>query len=221
MVDQKVLDLDDHMEIKHKQDIPSISRIIVASIPVRDVEEAKAWYSLHLGIDFDSRRLHAGNLNIGFSAVENHVPSQHSIFIWQTSDLAHAYKSMKDNGITLHGDINWNCRYFVFADMDGNRMTMWQQDEEAIFWLTGVKTDAELQEVIKRALFCRNNYSRTWSAFEDELQICETIRGRKIILDGWSKLQSVLPEEARMLKESVQRHNAKYPSHEWLLEARN
>jgi predicted enzyme related to lactoylglutathione lyase len=221
MEDQTVLVLDDHMEIKHKQDIPSISRIIVASIPVRDVEKAKAWYSLHFGIDFDSHRLHAGNLNIGFSKVENHVPSQHSIFIWQTSDLAHAYQSMKDNGVKLQGDINWNCRYFVFADMDGNRMTMWQQDEEAIFWLTEVKTAPELQEVIIRALFCKNKYGRTWSAFEEELLLCETIRGRKIILDGWSKLQSVLPEEARMLKESVQRHNAKYPSHEWLLESRN
>lgn len=128
---------------------------------------------------------------------------------------------MKANGVTMHGDINWNCRYFVFADADGNRMTMWQQDEEAIFRISQVTTAEELQEVIKKALFCRNNYGRTWSAFEEELLLCNTIRGRKIVLDGWGHLQSVLPEEARMLKACVQRHNAKYPSHEWLLEARD
>ncbi|NOU95905.1 hypothetical protein GC093_22150 [Paenibacillus sp. LMG 31456] len=221
MKDQSVYILNDQMEIQHQPNIPSISRIIVATIPVRDVEQARMWYSLHLGIDFDARKLHAGNLNIGFSKVENHVPSTHSIFIWETSDLAHAYQAMKDNGVTLHGDINWNCRYFVFADLDGNRMTMWQQDEEAIFRLSQVQTAQELHEVIQRALYCRNNYGRTWSAFEEELLLCKNIRSRKIILNGWSDLESVLPEEARMLKESVQRHNANYPSHEWVLEARS
>ncbi|MEF3309200.1 barstar family protein [Paenibacillus sp. GYB004] len=221
MNDQSLLIWNGRMELKRQPQVPNISRIIVATIPVRDVEQAKAWYSLHLGIDFDARKLHAGNLNIGFSKVENHSPSAHSIFIWQTSDLEHAYRSMKANGVTLHGEVNWVCRYFVFADCDGNRMTMWQQDEEAIFRLSAVQTAEELQDVIKRALFCRNSYGRTWSSFEEELLLCETIRGRKIVLDGWSRLLSVLPEEAHLLKECVKRHNAKYPSHEWLLEARN
>jgi predicted enzyme related to lactoylglutathione lyase/RNAse (barnase) inhibitor barstar len=218
---EKMLLVNELGELQVKWEKPIIQGVACIFIHVKDVAKSKKWYMDHLGINVDQESPNCGKINLGLWPHPDPVPSTQPLFVLETPNLAEAHRIMKENGVKVDEAINWNCWYFNFFDPDGNIITMWQQDEEAIMDFREVKTTEGLHRLIKSKLYLRNSYRYNWESFSEILLTCTNIKQRKIVLKGWDTLQERLPNDAKMMIDLVVKHNSRYPSHTWTLEVRD
>lgn len=77
--------------------------------------------------------------------------------------------------------------------------------------VSSIHDPKELHPLLKKELEFPDFYGMNWDAFWDAItglvELPETIR-----FEGWSRLQTVLPEDAKILTSILDKFNEQYPS---------
>jgi len=88
---------------------------------------------------------------------------------------------------------------------------MGTREAELTIDLTGIRSPRELHKRLMTALKFPDFYGQNWDAFWDAITGLVDMP-RHLRLSGWHELQRLLPREAEMLRHSLTRAQAMYPS---------
>ncbi|WP_053218611.1 VOC family protein [Virgibacillus senegalensis] len=114
---------------------PIKSKINLVFIPVSDIEKAREWYAKILGIEdgeFHFDHLFEAKMSDGSGLMLDTMPAWRDengelptinipAIQFGTDNIQASYQFMKDNGVNLVTDIQYD-QFFVIKDPDGNMM---------------------------------------------------------------------------------------------------
>ncbi|MBB6671556.1 barstar family protein [Cohnella nanjingensis] len=81
----------------------------------------------------------------------------------------------------------------------------------------GIRSADELHALLKRELDFPDYYGMNWDAFWDAITGLVELP-EELVLEGWSRLSQALPNDAKLLRELLERRNAEFPA--WKCEIR-
>ncbi|MBO2518606.1 MULTISPECIES: VOC family protein [Limnochorda] len=114
-------------------------RIDTVFVRVRNLDEAVAWYTQHLGLEVRWRHPGVACLNLGetpltlLEAGEAFHPVEEAPFNFYAPDIEAAYARLRAAGVPVDEQItdDGGVRWFGFRDPDGNRLEVCWWPEEA------------------------------------------------------------------------------------------